>query len=188
MRYALKEWAVTIEALAEGEQVLIVRKGGIGEKTFSLPHHRFFLFPTHLHQRPELVTEAGRALFSDALARQEEPARLPLPAVAQIHSSYSLSHPRELAALEGLHILSAEYATERLRWRPKHPLWAVVLRVARLAAPPVVALTPELGGCVSWVDLGRELPDAPAEPALDEAAFAAAAEEVGRRLTAVGAA
>jgi hypothetical protein len=31
---ALKEWAVTCEALAAGEQVVIIRKGGIGEKRF----------------------------------------------------------------------------------------------------------------------------------------------------------
>ena len=59
--HALKEWAVTIAALAAGDQVLIVRKGGIGEKRFELPHPRFYLFPTYAHQRPELVKPAGRA-------------------------------------------------------------------------------------------------------------------------------
>ena len=184
MRFALKDWAVTIEALAQGEQVLIVRKGGIGEKTFALPHDRFFLFPTHLHQRPDLVTDEGRALFSETLARREEPDELPLPAIAEIHGSFPLSDPGELAALRGLHILSEEYATERLRWRPKHPLWAVVLRVHRLTLPPTIALTPELGGCVSWVDLGRDLPEAPAEAALDDVAFAEAADLVEERLSA----
>lgn len=188
MRFALKEWAVTIEALAQGEQVLIVRKGGIGEKTFSLPHDRFFLFPTHLHQRPELVTEAGRSLFSETLARREEPDELPLPAIAEIHESFALSDPDELHALRGLHILSEDYATERLRWRPKHPLWAVVLRVWRLEAPPTITLTPELGGCVSWVDLGQDLPEFPAEAALEDEAFAAAAARVGERLAAARAA
>lgn len=188
MRFALKEWAVTIEALAQGEQVLIVRKGGVGEKVFSLPHDRFFLFPTHLHQRPELVTEQGRALFSDALARREEPEELALPAIAQIDESFPLSEPRELAALRGLHILSDDYATERLRWRPKHPLWAVVLRVWRLSEPPTIALTPELGGCVSWVDLGDELAEEPAAPALSDEAFATATARVRERIAAVRAA
>ena len=44
--HALKEWAVTCEALARGSQVLVLRKGGIGEKRFELPHARFYLFPT----------------------------------------------------------------------------------------------------------------------------------------------
>lgn len=185
MRFALKEWAVTIEALAAGEQVLIVRKGGIGEKTFSLPHDRFFLFPTHLHQRPELVTEEGRRLFSESLARREEPAELPLPAIAEIHASFPLSEPEELAALSGLHILSEDYATERLRWRPKHPLWAVVLRVTRLDEPPVLTLTPELGGCVSWVELAEDLPEGEGAPALDDGDFAQASARVSECLAAV---
>ena len=76
--HALKEWAVTIAALAAGDQVLIVRKGGIGEKRFELPHPRFYLFPTFAHQRPELVSAEGRARFADPLAQRDEPTRLPL--------------------------------------------------------------------------------------------------------------
>ena len=50
-----------------------MRKGGIGEKRFELPHPRFYLFPTYAHQRPELVKAEGRARFADPLAQREEP-------------------------------------------------------------------------------------------------------------------
>ena len=45
MPIAFKEWAVTVRALAEGEQLLTLRKGGIREpnKHFALDHDRFFL-------------------------------------------------------------------------------------------------------------------------------------------------
>ena len=48
MPVALKEWAVTVRALAEGEQLLTLRKGGIREehKHFEIEHDRFFLYPT----------------------------------------------------------------------------------------------------------------------------------------------
>ena len=48
MPVAFKEWAITVRALAEGEQLLTLRKGGIREenKHFEIEHDRFFLYPT----------------------------------------------------------------------------------------------------------------------------------------------
>jgi hypothetical protein len=183
--HALKEWAVTVEALLAGEQVLIVRKGGIGEKTFSLPHPRFFLFPTYEHQRPELVKPEYRNRFAPALMRREEPAQLPLPAYAELVAAHPIHDPDALAAIDPLHILSADYAAERLRWRRKHPLWAAVLRVHRPLAPPVLAVGPEHGGCVSWVDLPEGIAPGASVPALDDEAFADAAGRVEAALAAV---
>ncbi len=60
MPVAFKEWAVTVRALAEGEQLLTLRKGGIREenKHFEIEHDRFFLYPTFDHQRNDLVRES----------------------------------------------------------------------------------------------------------------------------------
>src|ERR1044072_4154050 len=56
MPIALKEWAVTVRALAEGEQLLPLRKGGLGEmRSADLEHDRFFLYPTFEHQRNDVV-------------------------------------------------------------------------------------------------------------------------------------
>ncbi len=54
---AFKEWAVTIEALARGEQIIILRKGGIQEPNlhFQIEHDRFLFFPGYLHQDAELL-------------------------------------------------------------------------------------------------------------------------------------
>src|SRR5262245_11545086 len=81
--YALKEWAVTVAALSRGDQVLVLRKGGIGEKRFEFPHRSFFLFPTYLHQRPELVKPEARAELAAEMERTEEPDRLPLRVYAE---------------------------------------------------------------------------------------------------------
>jgi hypothetical protein len=185
--HALKEWAVTVAALAAGDQVLIVRKGGIGEKRFELPHPRFYLFPTYAHQRPELVKAAGRERFGDPLAQRDEPERLPLPAYAELHAAHPVADPEALAAIDGLHILAPSYAEERLRWRRKHPLWAAVLRVWSLPAPPVLEDASRYGGCVSWVELPAAI-GAPAErrPALGDEAFAEAAGAVEEALASAG--
>src|SRR5882672_7459112 len=69
MPIAFKEWAVTVRALAEGEQLLTLRKGGIREtgKHFRVEHDRFFLYPTFDHQRYDLVRASHQPELSRAL-------------------------------------------------------------------------------------------------------------------------
>src|ERR1700759_924156 len=69
MPIALKEWAVTVRALAEGEQLLTLRKVGIREenKHFELEHEQFFLYPTFDHQRNDLVRESHHPELRRAL-------------------------------------------------------------------------------------------------------------------------
>ena len=69
MPIAFKEWAVTVRALAEDEQLLTLRKGGIREpeKHFKLNYQRFFLYPTFDHQRTDLVRESHRPELARAL-------------------------------------------------------------------------------------------------------------------------
>src|ERR1700691_4223013 len=69
MPIAFKEWAVTVRALAEGEQLLTLRKGSLHDPDldFQLEHDRFFLYPTFDHQRAELVRESHRPELARAL-------------------------------------------------------------------------------------------------------------------------
>jgi len=185
--HALKEWAVAVAALAAGDQVLIVRKGGIGEKRFELPHRRFYLFPTYAHQRPELVKPEARERFGDPLALREDPERLPLAVYAELVGAHPIADPEALAAIDHLHVLTADYAAERLRWRRKHPLWAAILRVWTVEPVPVLEDAPSHGGCVSWVELPSAIAAPQAlRPALDDDAFARAAGDVEEALTAAG--
>ena len=89
MPIAFKEWAVTVRALAEGEQLVTLRKGGIREpgKHFALDHDRFFLYPTFDHQRNDLVRESHqpelrRALEEGVWADGEPPAHALTPTAA----------------------------------------------------------------------------------------------------------
>src|SRR3990172_8211595 len=49
---ALKEWATVVHALENGEQTVILRKGGILETVsgFKIEAKKFLLFPTFEHQ------------------------------------------------------------------------------------------------------------------------------------------
>ena len=57
MRIAFKEWMIVVNALGRGEQIIILRKGGIseGHDGFRAEHSRFLLFPTLFHQQRESV-------------------------------------------------------------------------------------------------------------------------------------
>src|SRR5579884_3277142 len=70
MRAAFKEWAVVVDALGRGEQILILRKGGISEGRggFKLEYPRFLLFPTLFHQQRESVIPSAQARF-DRISR-----------------------------------------------------------------------------------------------------------------------
>ena len=64
---AFKEWASVTEALARGEQILILRKGGIQEagRKFQVLHESFFLFPTYEHQKLEDLNSRGQQLLTE---------------------------------------------------------------------------------------------------------------------------
>ena len=81
MPIAFKEWAVTVRALAEGEQLVTLRKGGIREenKHFEVEHDRFFLYPTFDHQRNDLVRESHHPELRRALEEGVWPDEEPPP-------------------------------------------------------------------------------------------------------------
>jgi hypothetical protein len=49
---ALKEWATVVTALENGDQTVLLRKGGILETAsgFKIEDKKFVLFPTYEHQ------------------------------------------------------------------------------------------------------------------------------------------
>ena len=69
MPIAFKEWAVTVRALAEGEQLITLRKGALRDpgRAFRLAHERFFLYPTFEHQPGDLVRESHQPELRRAL-------------------------------------------------------------------------------------------------------------------------
>ena len=59
IRMAFKEWSVVCAALGNGEQSLILRKGGIQELSggFQVSHREFWLYPTKFHQQTDALNE-----------------------------------------------------------------------------------------------------------------------------------
>ncbi len=172
---ALKEWAVAVRALDAGEQLLILRKGGISEerKEFTVEHPEFFLYPTYEHQQFGQMQARSHDELTRTLAAPRDPAAVRITNWARVADSYPIPATDEaLADALAAHTLwTPEYIRERLRWRPKKPLYALLLRVYRLREPRAIPYLPAYGGCKSWLDLDERLVGAPVEPVLDDARF-----------------
>ena len=197
MPIALKEWAVTVRALAEGEQLLTLRKGGIREESrhFEIEHDRFFLYPTFDHQQGNLVREShrpelGRALEEgvwsegeplaaqlDAPTGVPQPERVRIRAWAEVAASYLITDPRAVDALSPFYVWTTDYAEKRLRWKRRHPLHVILLRTYRIPRPVTVKVRDEYLGCRSWLELHRELPFE-GTPVLSDDEFERAAEQI----------
>ena len=198
MPIAFKEWAVTVRALAEGEQLLTLRKGGVHEPTkqFELDHNRFFLYPTFDHQRSDLVRESHRpelrrALEEGVWAEGEPPAwavtshgsipqpdRVRIRAWAEVAGCWTVSDRRAVDALSPYYVWTPDYAEKRLAWKRRHPLHVVLLRTYRIPRPVTVKVRDDFGGCRSFLEITRDLPFE-GTPVLSDEEFERASEEIG---------
>lgn len=170
LRHTLKEWAVTVEALGRGATALVVRKGGIREKAFAVPKTRFLLLPGYEHQRPELIKPEFRGIMDD-IPDLTDDGPLRFSSFAEVEGAYEISEADDLAALNGHHMWTHEYAESRFKWRPKKPLTVLVLRTYMLAETVELPNRESYGGCKSWIELEESVPVEGARPALSDAEF-----------------
>ena len=185
---ALKEWAVAVKALREGRQVLLVRKGGIREETrhFRISAERFLLFPTYEHQRADLLQPAFQDDLTAVLAEvRRDPSRVSFDTWGEMTDLFEITEPAQVEALAPSYCFSTQYAEERLRWKPRHPLLVMAVRAYRLRTPIEVPNGPELGGCKSWLTLDLDVDPADLSAALDDATYAARIAEVREALARV---
>src|SRR5207247_10512078 len=78
MRIAFKEWAIVVDALGRGEQIVILRKGGINEGPggFQVEHQHFLIFPTIYHQKRENVVPSVQARLDNIVPTTQGHARM----------------------------------------------------------------------------------------------------------------
>jgi hypothetical protein len=206
MPIAFKEWAVTVRALSEGEQLLTLRKGGIREanKHFSVEHDRFFLYPTFDHQRSDLVRESHRPELRRALEEGvwpdgeppahaltadggiQQPERVRIRAWAEVAGHWTVTDARAVDALAPFTVWTTDYAEKRLQWKRRHPLHVVLLRAYRIPRPVTVKVRDQYGGCRSWLEIARDLPFE-GTPVLSDEEFDRASEEIAAIAEANGA-
>ncbi|NJL30910.1 MAG: DUF1802 family protein [Phycisphaerales bacterium] len=149
----LKEWASVCQCMGQGQWHVLFRKGGIheidGPGRFVLEHPRFVLFPSWLHQKPELLRSEHRSLITGSGV---EPTQIPLTLMGEVPAG-CIRQIRQRAKLDELHDLHGwtdEQLDMRWQYKPENPLYVLLLRVYRLSTPKTIMNNPAYGGCRSW--------------------------------------
>ncbi|MCD6051397.1 MAG: hypothetical protein K0Q55_2801 [Verrucomicrobia bacterium] len=173
MRVAFKEWAIVVDALAQGEQIIILRKGGIseGKGGFQVEHPQFLFWPTLFHQQREQVVARAQQRF-DAIAPELPPAEVVrLEYYAEVVHWERLESLEAAQRLKGQHIWREEVITDRFDWGKQKAIFALAVRVHRLPKRIELPVRPEYGGCKSWVELTEEISATDSQPVLSQEAF-----------------
>lgn len=185
LQHALKEWSVAVDVLAQGQSVLLLRKGGIREanKRFTVPHQQVWLYPTHEHQKSHLL----KPLWADQVTTVEpgwHPSQVTLQVWADISHVWMVRTREAVEALLPFHVWNEQFVTERFRWKPSQPLHLLILRVHRLTTPVQIDWQLAYGGCRSWITLASALSTLPSIPVLDEPTWTGKVQQIHQKIAA----
>ena len=188
MKTALKEWAVVVEALAEGRQTFLLRKGGIaeGKRGFELKHDEFVFFPTWEHQHARSIRPEFHKLFEKV--KPPDPNVLEIRYLAQVTDV--LRAPVEMEAAQRLaryHIWAEPFVRMRYEYRPDLPLFIVVPRIFRLPRRVQIPHDRRYAGCRSWVTFYEDVDVAGRQPVLSRNEFQSARGDLLASLAGTGA-
>lgn len=172
-RLALKEWAVVVDALVNGQQSFLLRKGGIAEPggAFRVEHSEFSLYPTFLHQDKQYIRSDFHHAFGQTVNQAEAIGRVRIASYAIVTETIPVANPAALHTLESHHVWTPAYIRQRYDYKPANPLWLLLLRVHRLPHPVTFDETHTYRGCKSWVTLDFAIETAGAAPVLPDREF-----------------
>ncbi len=173
MRIAFKEWAVIVDALGRGEQILVLRKGGISEGPagFQVDHPGFLLFPTLFHQQRESVLPAAQRRFDASAPHWPGPDRLRLEFGAEVAAWKRIDSLEAAQCLRGQHFWREEVIARRIDWGKSKNIFALALRVFELPERLELPMRPSYGGCKSWIELEQEIDATGTRPVLNDEVF-----------------
>jgi hypothetical protein len=171
-RTALKEWAVLTEAMARGEILALVRKGGIRERRagFQVRHDRFLLYPTFFHERAdELAPRFHHRLSAGAALQAAEPRTIRITHVCEVAASWTVRDLARVHAAAEEYGLSLDAVAARFRYRDRPEVSVIAAITKRLREPVELPEIRRYQGCVSWVELDRDIDVSEATAALSDA-------------------
>jgi hypothetical protein len=137
---ALKEWSNVVAALGRGQQVVLIRKGGIADPSFGVDAERFYLYPTYFHQgesdaRPEVTVTHW----------------------CEVVRTWTVGDAEALERLAPHVVLPRETLSARFHFRPGQALYVLGVRTWELARPAQVRYQELYGGCKSWISVDDEI-------------------------------
>jgi hypothetical protein len=172
-RTALKEWAVLVDAMARGEIIAMVRKGGIREHRagFDVRHDRFLLYPTFFHENTDHLAARFHPMLPASHARRPTDGILRIAHLAEVLAVWNVTDESLLPAIASEHGLSPAAVASRFHYRGAPNVRIVAVRTLVLAEPVEIPETRRYGGCVSWLELDADIDIDGARPVLSEPAL-----------------
>jgi hypothetical protein len=169
-RTALKEWAVLVDAMARGDIIAMIRKGGIREQRagFSVRHDRFVLYPTFFHEKVGELAPRFRENLEQAHGMRPDEGTVRIAHVADVVGLWTVTELESLRAIDNEHGLAWSAVESRFHYRDNPVVQVVAVRVSALKEPVVVPELRRYQGCVSWVALENPVAVADAIPAVDD--------------------
>ncbi len=155
---ALKEWATVVTALENGEQTVILRKGGILETAsgFKIQAKKFLLFPTFEHQEAKNLKPQFHNYLDEVKLNKPENQHNNITSYAEVIDEKDINSIEKIKALSVFHIWSDSYIDARMNWMSEKPIKAVFLKVYRVPQFQI-PLKPEYHGCKSWININEDI-------------------------------
>ncbi|MGB0579378.1 MAG: DUF1802 family protein, partial [Limisphaerales bacterium] len=174
MRAAFKDWAIVVDALGRGDQIIILRKGGISEGRggFQMQHDEFLLFPTRYHQQGEMVTPEAAGRWSEIEANFPPEDVLRFEFCAQVEEWHEVQSLEQANQLRGQHIWKDQIIADRYEWGREQKIFAIALRVFQLPDAVDLPMLKEYGGCKSWIEVAQEIDTTQTKPVLSDGELA----------------
>ncbi len=173
MKYALKEWSTTIEALGKGQIIAVWRKGGIEDspsinipfESFNIEQNQIVLFPTFSHQNIDKVKKDFWVLF-DQNSKPNKDNQIKIKSWVEIIETIEIKTLNELLSVSSELINNDEHLKSSWSLYPEHFGKVLLLRVYSLSDPILITNQPEYSGCKSWIELKIDVPKANSKPVL----------------------
>ena len=163
----LKEWATVVKALENGDQCIILRKGGILETAsgFKIESKKFVLFPTYEHQEKKHIKPEFHNYLKTVKESAPQNYHNLISSFAEVLAEADIESDEKINALNSFHIWSESYIKERKNWKPEKPLKAIFLKVFKIPVQNI-PIKSEYQGCKSWININEQFPSGKA--VLDE--------------------
>ena len=176
---AFKEWAVVVDALGQGEQTIILRKGGIHDPgaQIAIDHGSFWLFPTQFHETERSIIPSKRPALRE-IAANASASTVDIQYFATVDGQWRITDFSAVKQLQGRHIWNEQTLRERFEFGRQAGLHALLVRVYRRPASETFSMQASYGGCKSWVELERSLSTEGLTPVLPYAEYSAQREQI----------
>ena len=155
---ALKEWATVVKALENGDQTIILRKGGILETSsgFKIESKKFLLFPTYEHQGSDGIKPQFQNYLDEIKKDQPKNGHNKITSYAEVLHEVDLDSEEKISELSPFHIWSDSYIKTKMNWMPEKPMKVVFLKITKIPELEI-PIKSEYQGCKSWIDINEDV-------------------------------